>query len=96
MQTRLLKIRSFKETMKKLTWFLPLHPSPFIDKIMENKKGMELVTSLSLSCKTCLEKFICWSDPLNLQLWKGKETSGKYSISQKRKKIFRGNKNHFL
>ena len=95
MQTRLLKIRSFKETMKKLTWFLPLHSSPFIDKIMENKKGMELVTSLSLSCKTCLEKFICWSDPLNLQLWKGKETSGKYSISQKRKKIFRGNKNHF-
>ena len=67
MQTRLLKIRSFKETMKKLTWFLPLHPSPFIDKIMENKKDMELVTSLSLSCKTCLEKFIFWFDPLNLE-----------------------------
>ena len=38
-----------------------------MDKIMENKKGVELLTSLSLSCKTFLEKFLSWSDPLNLQ-----------------------------
>ena len=38
-----------------------------MDKIMKNKKGMERVTSLSLSCKTCLEKFLFWSDPLNLE-----------------------------
>ena len=36
-------------------------------KIMKNKKDMELVTSLSLSCKTCLEKLLFWSDPLNLE-----------------------------
>ena len=29
-----------------------------MDKIMKNKKGVELVTSLSLSCKICLDKFI--------------------------------------
>ena len=34
---------------------------------MKNKKGVELVTSLSLSCKTCLDKFIFWSNPLNLK-----------------------------
>ena len=38
-----------------------------MDKIMKNKKGAELVTSLSLSCKTCLDKFIFGSDPLNLK-----------------------------
>ena len=88
MQTRLLKIRSFKETMKKLTWFLPLHPSPFIDKIMENKKGMELVTSLSLSCKTCLEKFICWSDPLNLETMERKGNIWQIFNISKTKKDF--------
>ena len=36
-----------------------------MNKIMKNKKGLELVTSLSLSWKLCLEKFLFWSDPLN-------------------------------
>ena len=39
---------------------------------MKNEKGLGLVTSLSLSSKTCLEKIIFWSDPLNLET--GKET----------------------
>ena len=38
-----------------------------MDKIMKNKKGVELATSLPLSCKTYLEKFLFWSDPLNLE-----------------------------
>ena len=36
-----------------------------MDKVMKNKK--ELVTSFSFSCKTSLEKFVFWSDPLNLE-----------------------------
>ena len=55
-----------KETMKKLTWFFLCTQSPFIDKIMKNK-SVELVISLSLSCKTCLDKFALWSDLLNLE-----------------------------
>ena len=57
-------------------------------KIMKNKKAVELVTSLSLSCKICLGKFIFWSDPLtedgNLKSedWKGKKKPAKYSSSQ--------------
>ena len=66
-----------KETMKKLTF--PLHPVP---KIMKNKKGVELVTSLSLSCKICLDKFIFWSDPLNLKTVERKgKTSKIFNIS---------------
>ena len=38
-----------------------------MDKIIKNKKGLELVISLSLSCKTFLEEFIFCSDPLNLE-----------------------------
>ena len=38
-----------------------------MDKIMKNKKGVELVTILSMSCKICLDKFIFWSAPLNLK-----------------------------
>ena len=38
-----------------------------MDKIMKNKKGLEVDTGLSLSFKTCLEKFFFWSDPLNLE-----------------------------
>ena len=34
---------------------------------MENKKGLELATSLLLSCITCSEKLIFWSDSLNLE-----------------------------
>ena len=39
-----------------------------MDKIMKNKKGLELVTSLSLICKKFLEKFLFWSDHLNLEI----------------------------
>ena len=68
-----------------------------MDKIMKNKKGMELVTSLSLSCKTCLEKFLFWSDPLNLETVerKGKNwqniqyTKNKKSFLEEIKIIFR-------
>ena len=38
-----------------------------MDKIMKNKKGLEEDTGLSLSFKTCLEKFFFWSDLLNLE-----------------------------
>ena len=60
-----------------------------MDKIMKNKKGLELVTSPSLSCKTCLEKLLFWSEPLNLETVerKGKKVT-KYSISQERKRAF--------
>ena len=34
---------------------------------MKNKKGVKLVTSLPFSRQTCLEKFLFWSDPLNLE-----------------------------
>ena len=34
---------------------------------MKNKKSVELATSFSLSYKTCFDKFIFWSDPLNLE-----------------------------
>ena len=54
-----------KETMKKLTF--PLHPVTIYGQDHENKKGVELVTILSMSCKICLDKFIFWSAPLNLK-----------------------------
>ena len=38
-----------------------------MDKIMKNIKGLEVDTGLSLSFKTYLEKFLFWSDPLNLE-----------------------------
>ena len=38
-----------------------------MNKIMKNKKGLEVDSSLSLSFKTCLEKFLFWSDRLNLE-----------------------------
>ena len=53
-----------------------------VDKIMKNKKGVELVTSLSLIWKTFLEKFLFWSDHLNLEIVERKEKKlAKYSIS---------------
>ena len=51
-----------------------------MDRIMKNKKVVELVTSLSLSCKICLDKFIFWSDPLNLKT--GKERKNQENIQQ--------------
>ena len=36
----------------------PLFTQPlFVDKIMEKKRGLELVSSVSLGCKMCFEKF---------------------------------------
>ena len=34
---------------------------------MKNRKDLELVTGLSLSCKTSLERFLFWCDVLNLK-----------------------------
>ena len=48
-----------KETMKKLTFAFHLVPIYGL--------GVELVSSLSLTCKICLDKFIFWSDPFNLK-----------------------------
>ena len=63
-----------------------------MDKFMKSKKVLELDTSLSLSCKTCLEKLFFWSDPLNLETVERKGKKGaKYSISQEQKGLFRGN-----
>ena len=53
-----------------------------MEKIMKYKKGVELVTSLSLSCKICLDKSISWSDPLNLKTVQRKGKPAKYSTSQ--------------
>ena len=47
---------------------------------MKNKKAVELVTSLFLGCKTFLENFPFWSDPLNLETVERKKLA-KYSIS---------------
>ena len=58
--------------MKKSTF--PLQPVPIYGQDREKqKKGVELVISLSLSCKTCLDKFIFWSDSLNLKNVERKE-----------------------
>ena len=62
-----------KEAMKKLTF--PLHPVTIYGQDRGKQKGVELVTCLSLSCKIYLDKFIFWSDPLNL---KTVERKGKY------------------
>ena len=60
-----------------------------MDKILKKRP-------VSLSCKTCLEKMIFWSDPLNLEnVEKKGKIAAKYSISQERKEPLRGNKNHF-
>ena len=50
-----------KETMNTLIFLL--HPVPIYrqDHEKQNKKGVELVSSLSLSFKICLDKLICWS-----------------------------------
>ena len=44
---------------------------------------------------TPLQKFIFWSDLLNLETLKKREKPTKHWISQEQKVIFRGNKNHF-
>ena len=55
---------------------------------MKNKKGVELVTSLSLSCKTFLEKFLFWSDPLNLETVERKGKNWQNIQYAKNKKSF--------
>ena len=57
-------------------------------KIMKNKKGVELVTILPLSCKTCLEKFLFWSDPLNLETVERKGKNWQNIQYPKNKKSF--------
>ena len=59
-----------------------------MDKIMKNKKGVELVTSLPLSCKTCLEKFLFCSDPLNLETVQRKGKNWENIQYPKNKKSF--------
>ena len=58
-------------------------------KMMKNKKGLKLDTSLPLSCKTWLEKLLFRSDPLNLE-----------TVKRKRKKLqniqYLKNKKSFL
>ena len=77
-----------KETMK--TLIFPLHPVPIYrqDHEKQTKKGVELVSSLSLSCKICLDKLICWCDVWSEDC-KGKEKAAKYSASQEWIKLFR-------
>ena len=72
-----------KETMEKLTF--TLHPVPIYGQDHEKQKRCGIVSSLSLSCKTCLDKFIFWSDPLNLKTVERKgKTSKIFNISMKR------------
>ena len=54
--------------MKKFTRFFPLHPVPIYGQDHEKQKEPKIDTSLSLSCKPCLEKFLFWSGSLNLDL----------------------------
>ena len=55
---------------------------------MKSKKVLELDTSLSLSCKTCLEKLFFWSDPLNLETVERKGKKGQNIQYLKSKKGF--------
>ena len=50
-----LKLNILKENYQKAFDFFLCTQSLFIDN-MKNKRGLELVTSLSLRCETCLEK----------------------------------------
>ena len=61
MQGILLKIsilKDYQKTFKKLSLFYLSNPVFFNDKLMKNKRGMELVTSRSSGYKTSLEKFL--------------------------------------
>ena len=56
-----------------------------MDKIIKNKKRVELDTSLPLSDKICLDKFIFMSDRLNLKTVERKgKTSKIFKISRMR------------
>ena len=56
-----------------------------MDKIIKNKKVVELDTSLPLSGKICLDKFLFMSDSLNLKTVERKgKTSKIFNISRMR------------
>ena len=55
---------------------------------MKSKKGVELVTSLSWSGKICLDKFISWSDPLNLKTVERKGKTRKIFNISRMKRAF--------
>ena len=96
--------------MKKLTWFFPLHPVPIYGQDHEKQKGMEIVTSLSLSCQEFSLKQLSISlskqnmfRKIPFLVWpcesgncgKERKRAAQYSISQERKELLRGNKIHF-
>ena len=62
MQEVLLKIRYFErglsKRLKKDNYFLFRTQSLLMDKIIKNKRGLELVTSHSSGCETSSEKFL--------------------------------------
>ena len=64
-----------------------MHAVPIYGQDHE-KLVVELVTSLSLSCKTCLEKFFVWSDPFNLKTVERKEKNRQNIQYLKNKKSF--------
>ena len=65
-----------------------------MDKIMKKKKGLELVTSLYLSCKVYLEKFHFGMTPWIWKPWKGKEKKWQ-NMTQEQRELFGENKNDF-
>ena len=71
MQEILLKIRHFErglsKSFKKGNYFFFWTQSLSMDKIIKNKRGLELVTSCSSGYKTSLEKFLCYV--LSDQVW---------------------------
>ena len=72
MQEILLKIRYFEKGsskgLKKLYFFFRT-PSHLMDKIIKNKRDMELVTSCSSDYKTSWEKFLYWLCIISSIFW---------------------------
>ena len=63
MQEILLKVRYFEsalsETFKKVNFIFSFQPSPFLmDKVIKNKRDLELVTSPYSGYKTISQKFL--------------------------------------
>ena len=68
LENQILWKRVIKKILKKLTWFFLCTHSLLMDKIVKNKRGLELITTLSLCCKTWLEKYF-FSDLSPGQFW---------------------------